>query len=187
MQVNASPSVLLPQTHSDAEFAPIAVDWDLAFTRAPAKKAMAYWAQLCAGRTMPRRREVLPGPMRSYLRHVNLIDVLRADDGAKSDFIVTLQGQHAVEVVGNVTRRKLNEVLPVPVEQRWRYCFNICLDAARPVRLSSRICAGGKWWLESESLLAPLGDEVHGIDTLFLVFDSWPTPDEGVRGPPLPF
>lgn len=187
MQINASPSALQSQAYPDAAFAPIAVDWELAFTRTPGKQAFAFWSELCAARPMPRRRDLDPRAMRSFLAHVNIIEITCPRDNTDVEYVVALQGQRALDVFGNVAQRRLSDVLPLNVEQRWRYCFELCRNAQSPVRLSSRICSGAKLWLDSESLLAPLGDAANGIDSLFLVFDCWPAPDAAVRGPPAPF
>jgi hypothetical protein len=34
--------------------------------------------------------------------------------------------------------------------------------------------AGGKSWLAGEAVVAPLGEEARGVETLFVIFASWP-------------
>jgi hypothetical protein len=171
MSGTASFQALASEPHPDTARAPITVDWKLGFARAPTRLGLAYWQSLCGSRTMPRRDELKPQPMRSYLAHVNLIDV-KTDDAARADYMVSLQGQHAQAVFGCIAHKKLDEALPAHIAERWRNCFDIVHEAARPVRFASRIASGSKLWLDSESLLAPLGAE--RIDSLFLVFVSWP-------------
>lgn len=172
----ASPSALLPGVHPDAVLAPITLDWDLGFTRTPTRFVLGYWRSLCAGRTMPQRREINPRPIRSFLRHVNLIDI-RSEASGRVDYIVSLQGQHALEVFGPIAHKKLDDALPAHISERWRNCFDIARTAMRPVRFASRIASGGKLWLDSESLLAPLG-QGKDVDSLLLVFVSWPVPPD---------
>jgi hypothetical protein len=178
MSGHAAPSALQPGVHPDGMLARITVDWDLGFKRAPTKLVLAYWRSLCGGRAMPQRREINPRPIRSFLRHVNLIDI-RTEAAGRVDYIVSLQGQHAQEVFGPIAHRNIGDSLPAQIAQRWRYCFDIACNAGCPVRVASSIAAGSKLWLDSESLLAPLGQGTD-IDTLLLVFDSWPVPPDRV-------
>ena len=125
---------------------------------------------------MPRRREINPKAIRSFLRHVNLIDIPTEATGLV-DYVFSLQGQHAQEVFGPIAHRKIGDALPAHIAQRWRYCFDIARNAGHPLRVASRIAAGSKLWLDSESLLAPLGQGTD-IESLLLVFDSWPAPPD---------
>jgi hypothetical protein len=170
----APSTVLQLRTGTEAVFAPITVDWGLAFMKPCTQKALAYWRSLCSGRKMPQRRELSPKAMREFLFHVNLVDVIRATDGSVADYTVSLQGQHAHDTYGPVMQRSLGQVLPPPIEARWRSCFGVACSAARPVRFHSRVAAGGKLWMEAEVLIAPLGDEIVGVDSLFAAFASWP-------------
>jgi hypothetical protein len=158
------------------------VDRDLRFTREPTRKAFAYWETLCKGRKMPRRQELSPHSMREFLPHVNLVDLVRERADAPVDYIVSLEGQHAHQIFGPVAHRKLHEVLPAHVEQRWRFIFGAASQAARPMRFSSRMIAGGQTWIEGEVLVAPLGDEFLGVEALFLVFATWTAQDDPARG-----
>jgi hypothetical protein len=170
-----------PRQILEPALSPLAVDWDLGFRREPTQKALAYWDFLCAGRKMPRRPELSPHSMREFLPHVNLVDLVLERADAPVDYIVSLQGQHAHQIFGPVAHRRLNEVLPPHIEQRWRLIFGLASRAARPVRWSSRMLAGGKSWLEGEVLVAPLGDECLGVESLFLVFATWFAQDEAAR------
>lgn len=173
MSACAPATKLQLKTGPEASFAPITVDWDLDFIKPVPKKALAYWRSLCTGRKMPQRHELKPKPMRDFLSHINLVDIIRAADGSFVDYSVSLQGQHALDTYGPVMQRKLGQVLPPSIEARWRRCFGTACQAARPVRFHSRVMCGGKLWVEAEVLMAPLGDETRGIDSLFATFVSW--------------
>ncbi|HEY3639067.1 MAG TPA: PAS domain-containing protein [Rhizomicrobium sp.] len=157
----------------DPALAPVIVDWELQFSRPPLKRASAYWSSLCGERKMPRRQELSPSRMREFLPHVNLIDIVRESPDGVPDFIVTLQGQHGYEIYGALAHRPLDEALPPLVAQRWRQSFLVCCHAGRPVRFRSQMSIGGKAWLEGEVLVAPLGDEETGVQSLFAVFACW--------------
>jgi hypothetical protein len=169
-----------PRQILEPALSPVTVDWDLDFAREPLRKALGYWVSLCKDRTMPRRQELNPYRMRAFLPHVNLVQVVRESPGKPVDYIMTLEGQHTHEVYGAVGRRRLHEVLPPAIEERWRRGFGLVLEAARPARFSSSMHVGGKPWLQGEALVAPLGDEINGIEAFFAVFASWPAP--GIAG-----
>lgn len=156
---------------SDAEAAQIAVDWDLAFSQPATNMAFFYWRSLCGARKMPARHELSPQAMRAFLTYVNLIDIVADPVNGSFEYRVSLQGQHARDVHGHVARRKLDEALPRQSEQRWSYCFETVRQAARPARFRSLI--NGKQWLDGELLVAPLGDEKNGVESLFCVLVSW--------------
>jgi hypothetical protein len=105
---------------------------------------------------------------------VNLIDIVREFSGGPADYVVTLEGQYLREIYGPVAHRRLHEVLPTHVEQRWRRGFEAACQAARPVRFSSSMFAGGNSLLHGEVLIAPLGDETQGVEALFVVIATWP-------------
>jgi hypothetical protein len=153
---------------------PVTVDWNLGFVSETAKSGLAYWASLCSGRKMPGRQELSPSRMRGFLQHVTLVNVVRESQGGAMDFVVTLQGQHNQDIYGPVAHRRLRDALPAHLEQRWRDGLELATNAARPVRLSSRMSVDGKSWLAGEVLIAPLGDERHGVEALFAVLASWP-------------
>lgn len=169
----------------DPTLAPLVTDWDLQFSRHPTRRACAYWISLCGDRRMPRRQELSPAKMRDYLPNVNLIDIVSDLSESTPDFRVSLQGQHGTEVYGQVANRPLDEVLPPNVVQRWRQAFLTCFEAARPVRFCSKMLIGGRAWPEGEALLAPLGDDQAGVQSLFVVFTSWQA--DGFGGSVAPF
>ena len=54
----------LAQLDLKGEVFPITCDWELGFKQPATGKALVYWRELCAGRTMPIRRELSPSAMR---------------------------------------------------------------------------------------------------------------------------
>ena len=154
-----------------SELSPVTVDWDLAFLQAPTKHALAYWQSLRNGRQFPTRRALSPRAMRSFLGHVNLVDVVPGA-GSSFDYIISLQGERARDVFGRLAGTKLREILSPPLEERWRKSFDLPRTATAPLRLLTRAGTAGKNWLACEALLAPLGDDGH-VRTLFWVLASW--------------
>jgi hypothetical protein len=103
--------------------------------------------------------------MKAFLTHINLVDV-RGDD-----YEVVLQGEHGLSVFGQLTRRSLDAGLSQATARRLRECLGAVRDAGRPVRISSRVTGGDQFWLDSECLLAPLGDD--RIRAILWTFVSW--------------
>ncbi|MGH6876791.1 MAG: PAS domain-containing protein [Rhizomicrobium sp.] len=160
------------------EFAepPIFVDRSLQFSRPENQKALAYWNSIRSERQMPARSALRPRAMVDFLTHVNLVDVLPGLDVGATDYQVTLQGSHGADVFGVLAHRKLSAGLSEVTARRLRECLNFVSDSGRPVRISSRVTGGDKFWLDSEHLMAPVGDEPGRITTIMWVFVSWPAP-----------
>jgi hypothetical protein len=162
-----------PREILEPNLSPVDIDWELNCLRDATRQALHYWQSLCGGRRMPRRSELRPAAMRSFISHVNLVDVVRSSPAAPDDYIVTLEGHHAHEIYGAVAHRRLDEILPPHLEQRWRNGFSLVRQVERPVRFSSTMNAGGRSWLAGESLMAPLGEEGRGVEALFVVLVTW--------------
>ena len=163
--------VSLARLHRESELAPITVDWGLAFTQSATKSGLAYWDALRGSRTMPARRDLSPRAMRGFLAHVNVVDVIQ-DSLHSFEYVVSLQGQHAHDVLGHVAGRRLGDVLSEPLAHRWRSCFDLSRSAATPVRLLTLASTQARNWLSCEALLAPLGDG-ETVQALFWVFAAW--------------
>ena len=165
------------------EFAepPIEVDPTLAFSRPENRKALAYWKSICGERGMPTRSDLSPRGMRDFITHVNLVDVWPASGGGSVDYEIALQGSHGREVLGHLVRRKFSAGLSQMTARRLRECLNVVRDCGRPVRVSSRVTAAGKSWLDSESFMGPLSapEPINAVAGIMWVFVSWTRqPDE---------
>jgi len=149
----------------------IHVDWTAEFSRVENRRAHAYWNSIRGDRQMPMRSDLNPRGMREFLTYVNLVDVCMCSNGAV-EYVVALQGAHGTEVFGPLARRRFSAVLSEVTARRLRECLSLVRDAGLPVRISSRVTGGGKFWLDSESLFAPLG-EASGVTAIMWVFVSW--------------
>ncbi|HEX3675602.1 MAG TPA: PAS domain-containing protein [Rhizomicrobium sp.] len=151
---------------------PIVIDRTVALTREMTAKAYAYWKSVRGARAMPARKDMtLPG-MREFLRHIAFVELRPMADG-RTAFFVRLAGDKIENVFGSITGKTLNEFLPTALEARWRLVFEAALEARAPVRIASRVVFGGKEYLASEVLMAPLGDGER-VTMLFAALDVWP-------------
>jgi hypothetical protein len=160
----------LTSRFEEPELSPVAVDWELGFTRAATKSGLLYWRSLLARRAMPERHDLDPRAMARFLSFVSLVDVCAAAPGAWN-YVVTLQGSHSREVLGAVQGQKLADIFAPAVAARWRGCFDLSRSSRLPVRLMTRATMS-KTHLDCEALIAPLGSS-GGVDALFWVFDAW--------------
>jgi hypothetical protein len=151
---------------------PIKVDRSLAFTRPMTAKAHEYWLSVRGTRAMPTRKDISPQSMRTLVKHVALVEV-RRDEAGKPDYFIRVAGGKIEDVFGSVTGHRLSDFLPPKIEERWRQILDAGLEAAGPLRATSRVAFSGKTWLKSEIFLAPLG-EAGRIEMLFVAVELWP-------------
>jgi hypothetical protein len=152
---------------------PIVVDLALDFARPETRKAYAYWELIRGERTMPARSDLSPRGMRQFLSYVNLVDAQRIFEGDSLDYQISLQASHTREIFGYLTLHDIKKgMLPERV-RRARECFEFVRTAARPARIQSRVTVRDQFWLDSESLFAPLGDRADQVTAIMWVFVSW--------------
>ncbi len=122
---------------------------------------------------MPTRRELSPRGMREFLTYVGLVDVQPAVEGTPVAYNISLELAHGREVFGQLAPRDIEESLPPARVRRARECFEHVRISARPARIQTRVTVRDQSWLDSESLLAPLGDQAGQVTAIMWVFVSW--------------
>lgn len=122
---------------------------------------------------MPSRADISPSALRSVLPQIALVDVPSAHD-RPSAYVVRLAGEAIQQVFGPLTGRPIDEFLPQEVLERWIACFEATRTSAAPIRVTTpQVRYQGKTWLQSEVLLAPLGQDGK-IFMLLAAVDTWP-------------
>ncbi len=165
--MNASVNTLVRESDP-----PVSFDLPASLTREPVMKGYRYWQAARGERDMPARKDMSPQGMRDFVSHVGLVEVRRDEDG-RYDFFIRLAGAKIENVFGSITGKALGQFLPADVEARWRSVFEVALQAKVPVSTTSRVVFGGKGYLVSETLIAPLGDGGE-VTLLFAAIDTWP-------------
>ena len=150
----------------------IEFDKTVSLKREMTAKAYDYWKAVRGARPMPARKDMSPHGMREFMRHVGLVEVRRMADG-RITYFIRLAGARIESVFGAITGKTLSEFLPAPLESRWRLVFDAARETRAPVRVGSQMMFGGKSYLVSEVLLAPLG-EGEDVTMLFAAVDVWP-------------
>lgn len=147
------------------------VEYDptLTFLHTKVIDAFAYW-NACRGlRPLPRRADLDPVAMRSFIAHVALFDVRRKGDGSV-DYFVRLAGTRVEDVFGSRGRRMLTEGLAPEIVSRWRQPVDRVLETGRPLRTRSRVAFQNQTWIDGEALHAPLGESPTAPDMIFFAF-----------------
>jgi len=152
---------------------PIAVDWALEFGRPETSKAYAYWDSIRGERAMPARSELSPRGMREFLAYVNLVNVQPAVEGAAANYQISLESAHTRKVFGQLALHNVKKSTSPERVRLASECFELVRTAARPARVQSPVTVGNQFWLDSESLLAPLGDQAGQVTAIMWVFVTW--------------
>jgi hypothetical protein len=150
---------------------PIVIDQDLAFRHPANRDALTYWRSKCAERAMPSRAALDPVEMRGFLPHVGLAEVTLSTGPAI--YRIRLAGTIIEEVFGPVTGQPLEHALPPKVAARWRSLFDVALEAAAPVRATTRITHQEQTFLTAEVLMAPLSEDGLAVSMLFACVAFW--------------
>lgn len=150
---------------------PLNFDWDLNFEHQPTILGMAYWNSRCLGRPMPSRADLDPIAMRKFSPNVGLVEVRNAAGGG-TDYFIRRAGQRWEDVYGPMTGRLIQDFLPPHLVPSWREAFDLVTEAKTPVRLRTAIDFRGQTWLETEILIAPLGEN-DSVSMLFVCFVAW--------------
>lgn len=148
---------------------PLTFDWELRFTQAATRNALAYWNKVRGSRPMPSRDDLDPVAMRRFTEHVGLIEI-RSESGGDVDYFIRRAGTKWEEVFGPMTGRLIHEFLPPEIEMMWRQVFDLVRSAKAPVRVTTGIKFQRKNWLDAEMFIAPLGDAEPTM--LFMTFVS---------------
>lgn len=161
----------LASRFDEPEWAPIAVDWNLGFSRAPTRNGLIYWRSLLCARAMPERHDLEPRAMARFLAHVNLVEA-QPHGRSAWNYLATLQGSHLREMLGPVAGPSLPEIFPSMVASRWRSAFDLVRSSGVPLRIVTDESIGGRNQLACEALVAPLG-KGRDVSALFWVFAAW--------------
>ncbi|HTQ13920.1 MAG TPA: PAS domain-containing protein [Rhizomicrobium sp.] len=164
-----SPSTI--DTFSRAGAPQIEFDRSVSLTRDATRKAYGYWKSVTGDRPWPSRKDISPRGMKDFVKHIGLIEV--RPGRLSPTYAVRIAGGIVENVFGSIGGKTLSEFLPASIEARWRIIFDTMLEARAPIRISTRVSFGGRDYLATEALIAPLG-EPDGISMILAAVDIWP-------------
>jgi len=146
---------LHPQSPEDAAFLPpIAYDSMMEFRSVPLRDAYRHWLKARHGRLMPRTSDLRLNPGQSFFDYAALI-TLTPDP----DYFVVSHGKKIEETFGSRAGRMLCDGLPEEVAARWRSGFDMVHHSGKPIKATSHLAFEGKTQIETENLIAPLGED----------------------------
>ena len=151
-------------------------DERLAFDLPRMRDAYAYWSKVTGTRPMPKRTELSPAGMKTFLSIVSLAEMDRSDGRVR--WRVRLQGSDMDRIVGPMTGHFIDEMIPSELLPRWTMPIQLVLDYWKPFRFVSEIQLPHREPGVMDSLLAPLSSNGTDFDMVFGVsgirpHDSW--------------
>ena len=149
----------------------ILVDDTLAFERAMTRSAYAYWNAARGKNSMPRRSDLTPRGMKSFIRNVVMAEPRQV--GAEWDYFVRLAGTEVEKVIGPVSGKLIGSVAPEELAPRWRFILDQARVPQKPVRCVSRVLAQNKTWLMGEIFAGPLSDDGQSVSMVFGCLEFW--------------
>lgn len=124
-----------------------------------------YWSAKCAGRAMPRRRDIDPVEMRGLLPHLQFVEMI---DGGER-FRYGLTGTAVVEAYGReLTGRFVDEVLPPerrPIAERH---YRLVFETRRPVVVQNGYVTAQGALMVVDRLLVPLSNDGIAADLVLM-------------------
>jgi hypothetical protein len=148
-----------PGSPEDAAILP-PIDFDpaMVFESSPVQAAFEYWESQRRGRLMPTLAELDHDDMHPFLDNVGLVEI-RPDPNSLSDYFVGFAGPRIESIFGARTGRTLSDGVPDAIAARWRLGFDMVRRSAKPIRATAHVAFEGKTEIETEILVAPLGDD----------------------------
>jgi len=120
---------------------------------------LTIWKGLPAEQGVPRRKDMTPQLLRSYLTDIAVYERLSGDE-RRQRWRVRVMGGKFAEVLGDFNGRYFDEAVPPQHLARWRAAPEAVLKARAPLRFVSRSETANKSFITGEYLVAPLlGDD----------------------------
>jgi hypothetical protein len=139
-------------------------DASLAFQRMEFRLLLATWHDCGDEEHLPSRRAVTPHKLKSLLRNVAIYE--RVTNG-KVRYRVKMMGSAFADIMGDMSGRFLDEVVPEEHLPRWHAVLDATLEAGAPLRFVSRADAARKSHMVGEYFEAPLLND-DGAPTMIL-------------------
>jgi hypothetical protein len=153
-------SAKIPGSPEDAAILPpINFDSVMSFGSKPVRAAYEYWESQRKGRMMPTLAELNQGDMHVFVDNLGLVEI-KPDLDSLSDYFVSFAGSRIESIFGARSGRTLSDGVPDAIAARWRLGFDMVRRSAKPIRATAHVAFEGKTEIETEILVAPLGEDV---------------------------
>jgi hypothetical protein len=160
---------------------PLRADATLAFDTPILRDAFAVWKAKAGDRRWPARSEMTPRAMKSFLAEAAVLDVIYEPAGPR--YRVRVMGSRLDETFSNATGKFIDEFVPATLLPKWLAGFALVLDVGGPARMTDRIQFRDREYLQSEELLAPLGNPDEPPHALLCIVNIRPVGEIAVATP----
>lgn len=133
---------------------PALCDGSLAFDRPELAAVCDLWFGLAAGRAIPARPDMTPRVLKDWLPYVSFYEAV--DEGDRRRYRVRLQGSAYQPVMGSLTGKFVDEVVPPVQVPVWESTLAAVIAHGAPLRFLVRNALLGKSFLVGEYFSAPL-------------------------------
>ena len=137
---------------------PILYDASCQFSHPELSELLLLWRGMVDRGDVPRRQTMTARLLQPYLRIIALYERVAELDGSRR-YRVRLMGGAVVQMLGELTGRFLDEVLPEKFLPRWYPMLDIPLATAAPLRILARVDTVEKSYIIGENFCAPLRAE----------------------------
>jgi hypothetical protein len=137
------------------------------------REALALWREKAGARRWPSRADLTPRLMKGFLTNVAIVDVVRAE--GKLRFRTRVTGSEIEYYYGSAPIGTfLDDAVPEPFRERWSAGWGLALDVEGPVRTTGRLEFRKQEYLNTENLVAPLGETLPDAVLQVSVFQPAP-------------
>lgn len=144
------------------------------------REALCVWREKAGSQPWPRREDMTPRAMKSFLSHVAIFDVIRLH--GRTRYLARLTGSWFDEKVLPMTGKFLDEAIPSPHREQFQSLFDLALSVGDPIRLfASGLKFQAKDYLDVEDFLGPLGNPEGPVSAVLVVITS--KPRSGITNP----
>jgi len=168
---------------SSAEGWPGLCDHTLAFRRPELAAMNALWHQLAGDASIPKRTDMTPRLLKDHLPHIAIYE--RVTAGEEHRYRARLMGTQFAQVMGDLTGKFIDSVIPPQFLPRWTAALDAVLDGGVPLRFVSRSDTANKSFLVGEFFEAPLLTDDGSMslviaDAIFTRAENWQSLMNGV-------
>lgn len=143
---------------------PTLCDPTLCFSVPRFETVIAIWEAAARKGQLPNRSDITPRRLKSMLGDIAIYE--RVMNGSVR-YRVRLMGTAFAKLMGDLSGRFIDEVVPLESHLRWRIAIETALAAEAPVRFVGRMDVASKAYLVAEYFAAPLLDD-DGLANLVL-------------------
>ena len=134
---------------------PSLCDASARFTHPDLRRLLGVWRKQARQDGIPFRGDLTPRLLKSFLGDIVLYERV-AERGGRPRWRVRLTGASFAQIMGDLTGKFIDEVVPAEFQPRWTAALDITLQHRAPLRFLSRADTSAMHFLHGEYFSAPL-------------------------------